>query len=289
MKRFICSRFFVVVTVICLILTIVPATLTAMGFGNMVSSAVTTVLSPAQKLFSYVADGIGGFAEYFTEYDRLKEENEALRALLREMNDEVLYAEDLEAVNDWLFGYLELKREHTDLTLRPANVTGTGNGNYMTVFTLDCGTSHGVQEDMTVMTSDGIVGHIVEAGASWSKAVTFLEAGVSVGAVIERSGERGLVEGDFHLSSRGMCRMTYLSADSDARVGDRVVTTGTGGVYPEGLVIGYVESVETDPLTRRRVAYIEAAADLSHLSRIMVITGFETVSDSDPVTEAVTD
>ena len=283
MRRFIESKFFVVTLIVALAFVIVPTTLASMGLGGQVSHAVNTVISPFQKLFSYVSDGISGFTEYFTEYDRLVEENEELRELVQLMRDEIHSAEELEQMNNWLFGYLELKREHTDFTFEPATVTGTGSGNYKTVLTLDCGTSKGVTEGMALVTPEGIVGHIVEAGASWSKAVTLIESGSAVGAVIERTGETGLVEGDFHLASDGMCRMTYLAADSDVEEGDRVLTTGTGSVYPGGLVIGYVASVETDPLNRTKIAYINAAADLSDLkySKLMVITDYETVREQD--------
>lgn len=281
MKHFIESRFFIVALIVCLAFVIVPTTLSAMGLGNYVGHAVTTVLSPMQKLFSYAADGFSGFTDYFTKYDRLVEENAELRKTIEQMRDDIHSAEELEQMNEWLFGYLELKREHTDFIFQPAAVTGTGSGNYKTVITLDKGTSSGVQEGMAVVTSQGIIGHVVEAGTSWSKAVTMLEAGSAVGAVIERTGESGLVEGDFALLSKGMCKMTYLSADSDVREGDRIMTTGAGDVYPEGLIIGYVASVTDDPLTRTKIAYINSAADLTDLKnqKVMVITKSETVKD----------
>ena len=281
MRRFIESRFFVISIIVCLALIIVPSTLTAMGLGNYVSSAVTTVISPFQKLFSYVSDGISGFSQYFTEYDRLVEENEELREMVELMRDEIHSAEELEQMNNWLFGYLELKKEHTDFTFEPATVTGTGSGNYKTVLTLDCGTAKGVYEGMAIVSPEGIVGHIVEAGTSWSKAVTLIESGSAVGAVIERTGETGLVEGDFSLVSDGMCKMTYLAADSDVKEGDRVLTTGTGSVYPGGLVVGYVSRVETDPLNRTKIAYVTAAADITNLknTKLMVITSYETVRE----------
>lgn len=281
MKRFVESRFFIVTLIVCLALVIVPTTLSVMGLKNYVNSAITTVFSPMQKLFSYAADGISGFTAYFTEYDRLVEENAELREMVEMMRDEIHSAEELEQMNNWLFGYLELKKEHTDFTLEPASVTGTGSGNYKTVITLDCGTSKGVNVGMTIVTSEGVVGHIVEAGTSWSKAVTLLESGSAIGAVIERTGESGLVEGNFTLLSEGMCKMTYLSADSDVKAGDRVMTTGTGSVYPGGLVIGYVESVEEDPLTRTKIAYINAAADLTDLKnkKVMVITSYEATKE----------
>jgi len=281
MRRFIESRFFVICLIVCLALVIVPSTLTAMGLGNYISHAVTTVISPFQKLFSYVSDGISGFTEYFTEYDKLVEENEKLRETVQMMRDEIHSAEELEQMNEWLFGYLELKREHTDFTFEPATVTGTGSGNYKTVLTLDCGTSKGVEEGMAIVSPEGIVGHIVESGTSWSKAVTLIESGSAVGAVIERTGETGLIEGDFDLASDGMCRMTYLAADSEVKEGDRVLTTGTGSVYPGGLVIGYIARVETDPLNRTKIAYVNAAADLTDLknAKLMVITDYTSVRE----------
>ena len=283
MRRFVESRFFTVTLIVCLALVIIPSTLSAMGLRNYVNEGIQTVLSPFQKLFSYVSDGISGFSDYFTEYDRLEKENEELREMVEKMREDIRSAEELEQINDWLFGYLELKKEHTDFTFEPATVTGTGSGNYKTVLTLDVGTDNGVDVGMTVVTPDGIVGHIVEAGSAWSKAVTLVESGSAVGAQVERTGETGLVEGDFHLASDGMCKITYLAADSDIREGDRIMTTGTGSVYPGGLVIGYVESVETDPLSRTKIAYINAAADLTSLKneKVMVIKDYKTVRSED--------
>lgn len=282
MRRLFESRFFTVALIVCLALVIIPSTLSAMGLRNYVNEAVSTIFSPMQKLFSYAADGISGFSDYFTEYDRLAKENEELREMVEKMREEIHSAEELEQMNNWLFGYLELKKEHTDFTFEPATVTGTGSGNYKTVLTLDRGTDNGVDVGMTVVTPDGIIGHVVEAGSSWSKAITLIESGSAVGALVERTDETGLIEGDFHLSSNGMCKMTYLSPDSDITEGDRIITTGTGSVYPGGLVIGYVASVEDDPLTRTKIAYINAAANLSNLKneKVMVITDFETVREN---------
>ncbi len=277
--RFIKDKFFYIVMTVALVLVIVPTTLYSMGLGNFVREGVCTLLLPVQKLFSYAADGLGGFADYFTEYDRLKAENKELRDTLSNMRDELISAEELEQLNEWLFSYLELKREHTDYSFEPANVTGHGSENYITVFTLDRGESDGVRKDMAVVTPDGLVGHIVEAGDSWSKAVTLIESGSAIGAKIERSGETGLIEGDFSLAAEGKCKLTYLSADSDVKEGDRVMTTGSGSVYPEGLVIGYVSSVEPDALTRTKIAYITAAADIKSIDRLMVITDYSKVRE----------
>ena len=160
-------------------------------------------------------------------------------------------------------------------------MTGRGSSNYISVLTIDRGTSSGCLENMPVVTSDGIVGYIAEAGAHWAKVVTIAEASSATGAVISRTGEAGLVSGSYSLAAAGLLKMTYLSPDSDVAVGDRIVTSGYGSVYPRGLVIGYVDSVETDEFSQNKVAYVKLAANLGDLTNVMVITSYETKEATD--------
>ena len=277
--RFIKSKFFVVVVIVALSMVLVPVILASMGLGDTVRAGITTVLKPGQKLFGFIADGIAGYTEYFTKYDELVEENAALRERLATMQDEINDAKELERVNDWLYDYLELKRQHMDYDLVPASVTGRQSANYMSVIMIDCGTKSGVRRDMPVVTDGGIVGYVAEAGVSWAKVVTMCEAASSVGAVVERTGETGLVSGSYSLAADGLLKMTYLSPDSDIKVGDRVVSSGYGSVYPRGLTIGYVDSVENDSVSQTVTATVRMAARLDELENVMVITAYETTQD----------
>ncbi len=280
MRDFFKSKFFAVLVIITLIATIVPSVLYAMGVSNYAHDLINQALTPLQKGFDYITDGIDAFTDYFTEFDRIVEENNQLRERINELEDQIYSAKEIEGMNEWLFDYLELKREHTDYTFEPANITSNGSGNYMTVFTLDRGKNHNVEVDMPVVTSEGIVGYIVEAGSDWSKAVTFLEASASIGAYVERTGELCVVEGDYSLSDEGICRLNYLTEDSDIQVGDRILSSGYGSVYPRGLVIGVVSEIEQNEYSRSVVAYVTPAAELStDLAKVMVITDYETYSE----------
>lgn len=279
MKSFFKSKFFTFLVVIALFLTIVPTVLYAMGLGNYTHNVVNTLLSPVQKGFTFVTNALDGFSSYFTEFDRIVEENKELRERINELEDQIYSAKEIEGMNEWLFDYLELKREHTDYVFEVANVTGGGSGNYMTVFTIDRGKSHNVTADMPVITSEGIVGYVVESGSDWSKVLTFIEAGSSIGAYIERTGELCVVEGDYTLSKEGVCRINYLTEESDIQEGDRILSSGYGSVYPRGLIIGHVTKVERNEYSRSVTAYITPAADLTDISKLMVITEYETYSE----------
>jgi rod shape-determining protein MreC len=250
-----------------------------MGVGNFTHNVINQMLSPLQKGFSFITDSLDSYASYFTEFDRIVEENNALRNRIEELEDQIYSAKEIEGMNEWLFEYLELKREHTDYVFEAANVTSDGGTNYMKVFTLDRGKNHNVEVDMPVVTPQGIVGYIVEAGSDWSKAVTILESSSTIGAYIERSGELCVVEGDYALANENLCRLNYLSEESDIEVGDRILSSGYGSVFPRGLVIGHVSKIEKDPNSRSVVAYITPAADLTELSKLMVITDYETYSE----------
>jgi rod shape-determining protein MreC len=149
----------------------------------------------------------------------------------------------------------------------------------MSVMMIDRGTSSGVERNMPVVTPDGIVGYVAEAGLSWAKVVTVCEAASSVGAVVERTGETGLVSGSYTLAADNLLKMTYLSPDSDIAVGDRIVTSGYGNVYPRGLIIGYVESVENDSLSQTVTATVKLAARLADPEKVMVITAYEAAKE----------
>lgn len=279
MKNFIKSKFFTVIVIITLIMVIVPSVFGVMGVGKFLRNGVNVILTPLQRVFTSVTDACDGFISYFTEFDRVVEENKALHGEINALKDRISSAEETEKINEWLFEYLELKREHTDYTMLDATITGREGSNYLTVFTLNRGTAHGVSEGMPVVVSEGIVGYITEAGTDWSKAVTFLESGSAVGAYVERSGAIGVVEGDYLLAKDGLCEMKYLPADADIKVGDRIITGGYGSIYPRGLVVGYVEEVKDNDASRSIDVTVRASADLADISRVMVVTAYDAYTE----------
>lgn len=280
MRDFLKSRFFVVTAIITLILVAVPTLLSTFGGSNVLRSAVNTLMMPLQKGFNYITDALDGYASYFTEFDELVAENIQLKAELAELSDRLYTAQETETLNAWLVQFLEMKRAHTDFTFAAASVTGRESGNYMTVFTIDQGSAHGITVGMPVVTSDGVVGCVEEVGLSWAKVRTLIESASSIGACVERTGEDGLITGSFTLAKEGLCRLTYLNAESDVRVGDRIITSGYGSVYPRGLVIGVVTEIVPDAYSRTLTATVRPAASPIDLDRVMIITSYEIVTES---------
>lgn len=273
------SRFFIISLAVALLVSIVPGVLCAMGQGSYVRSAIVTVSMPFRWAFTKVGEGLSGFSMYFRTLEELRDENEALRAELDSYKNLVYDAELIKEENDFLGDYLGIKEEHVDFLFENATVVGHESTNYRSVLTLSKGTLHGIEVNMPVITEAGLIGHITEVGATWSKAEIITESSSAVGGYIERSGTLGVVEGTYELRAEGLCRMVYIEADSDIRVGDKVLSSGVGKIYPRGLLIGKVTSISVDENTRTLTAVIEPAADLDSISKVMIITEYEIVSE----------
>ena len=276
--KWIRSKFFIICVSVALVLVLVPSIFAAAGRTDLLRSALVTVTKPFSWCGTKVADAFNGFTDIFSDYDRLKEENAALREELESLKNEDHRAEVVQNENDWLKGYLNFHNEHPEYILTDARIIARESGNYATVLTLDRGTVHGIKTEMPVICAGGLFGYVSEAGLDWCRVVTVIETASSVGVYTDRTGALGVVEGDPALRGGGNCRMTYIEADADIRVGDLVYTSGSGSMYPAGLLIGKIVSIEADESTRTLIAEVEPAVDFSaigDLSRLMIICGYE--------------
>ena len=275
------SKFFIVSIAVVLVLVLVPSVFAAFGRTDLVRSALVTVSKPFSLAGSKIASAVNGFTDIFTDYDRLKEENEALREELESLRAEEHRAEVVQNENEWLKSYLNFHNAHPDYLLTDARIIAREAGNYATVLTLDRGTVHGIKTEMPVILEDGLFGYVSEAGLDWCRVVTVVETASSVGVYTDRTGAVGVVEGDPSLRNDGNCRMTYIDADADIRVGDLVYTSGSGSMYPAGLLLGTVTAIEADEATRTLSAEIRPTVDFTQIDRIdrlVIICGYENAS-----------
>ncbi|MBO4868602.1 MAG: rod shape-determining protein MreC [Clostridia bacterium] len=274
--KFFKSKFFIITLIVAVSVAAVFTAMSLLGYSSLVKSALHYITLPAQKLADTVGRAVDGYTAYFSEVERIKRENEELRAQIDEMLDEVQSAKAVREENEELRRMLEVKQEHLDYKFEPVDVIGREDGNYMTVFTLGKGKKNGIERDMPIIASNnGLIGRITDAGETWAKADSIIDMGSSVGAFVERSRASGIVVGEYELGLKGLCKLSYLQSDADIEVGDRILTSGVGSVYPRGLIIGTVTEVKYDEGLRTKYAIIKPYAQISGLSSVMVVTSFE--------------
>lgn len=276
--KFYKSKFFITCVAIALALVIIPSSLSLLGYTDILRSAVKTVSIPFEWCGSFFGDALSGFVSTFTGYDELKAENEELRSQLEEAKKLEAQNALIQSENQWLRGYLNMKQDFPALTLCDASIISREAGNYSTVLTLNRGSMHGIMANMPVITELGVFGYVSEVSLNWCRVVSIVETASSLGAYTDRTHVPGVVVGDSLLREDGLCKMIYIDATSDIKVGDKVYTSGSTK-YIADLLIGEVYEIVADENTRTLVAYIKPAVDFASVmqtSRVVIITGYDT-------------
>ncbi|MDO4315037.1 MAG: rod shape-determining protein MreC [Oscillospiraceae bacterium] len=247
--------------------------------SSPLANAANVVASPFRSAYTAVATWFNDKQNYYRDTTALEEENAALRRQVAEMEETVRQAEAALDENGRLRELLNLREQRRDLSdLEAAYITEHDVSNWTSSLTLDKGTVHGVEPGDCVIDETGaLVGIISKSGTNWSTVLTLVDTDTSLGAQVFRTKDLGVAQGDFSLMGEDRLRLDYLPADCQLLGGDLVVTSGLGGDYPSGLVIGSVEEVQVDDSGAASYAILAPAVDFASLTEVFVIKSFDIV------------
>lgn len=240
--------------------------------ATIFDNALGFIVTPLQNISTTVGGWFGDRISSFKDENDIYAENEELKAKVELLEAEnkrlALYEEE----NAKLSKLLEISQKYPQYETTATNIIGKDPGNWYHVFVIDKGTKDGITADMVLTSAGGVVGKITEAGFTYSKAQSILDNRSSVAAMSLRTGDLGVVRGDYSLMDDGLCRMEYIDAESEIMKGDEIVTSQLSDIYPAGLTIGYVKEIVTDTNGLTKYAIIEPQVDFKHLSTLLVIT-----------------
>ena len=246
--------------------------------SSPLANVANVIASPFRSAYTSVADWFNDKQNYYQDNTALKEENAALKKQLAEMEAAIRQAEKDSAENERLKQLLGLKAQRPDLTsdLQAAMITEHTVTNWTSSLTIDKGTRHGLEVNDCVISETGaLVGLISEVGTNWATVLTLVDTDTSLGAQVFRTNDLGLAQGNFSLMGKNRLRLEYLPADCSLLGGDLVVTSGLGGFYPAGLVIGSVAEVQQDDSGATSYAILTPAVEFDALSEVFVIRSFD--------------
>lgn len=236
------------------------------------SQAVSLVLSPFQQAVSWVGEQLGSVTDNIWDIATVHEQNKMLRNEVEQLRVQNLEASEALAENERLRELLGYKKFAQQFDLVAARVIGRESATWSSVIIISRGQMDGIQNDMAVVTPEGLVGHVVEAGWNSSKVQLILDPRSSVGTIVQRAESRvaGIVQGD--IDNPTMPQMVNIAKNADVVEGDVIVTSGFGGIYPKGLVVGLVSSIQNDAGGLLKIGLLEPAVDFQKLEDVMVIT-----------------
>lgn len=194
---------------------------------------------------------------------RLREEVQALERRLKELEEAHLESQRLKALLDL--------REGQPFRVAPAAVVGKDATNWFHSVLIDRGSRHGIERHMAVIASGGLVGRVAEVALSSARVQLITDPVSSVGVRLQSSRVTGLLVG----AQSGRLRVRYLPIRAEVHAGEPVITSGLGGVYPKGIVVGKVVAVDRRSGALFQEATVEPSVDFSRLEEVLVATGSE--------------
>ena len=245
--------------------------------ATLLESAIGVVVTPFQDLTTGISSWVDETITASRNKTDLKEENTELKNQIADLLEENRRLAMYEEENAKLSALLKIAQRYPDYESVGANVIAKDPGVWYDGFTIDKGTNADISANMVLIAPEGLVGKVLESGKTFSKAQSILDSRSSVPAMSTRTGDLGVVKGDYTLSADGLCIMEYIDAQAEIMVGDEIVTSHLSDIYPAGLAIGKVLELETDTNGLTKYAVIQPYVDLKHLDTILVIDKNSTV------------
>lgn len=248
------------------------------GQISFLQNATGVLESPLKKVLSSTVNWFDTIYGYLYEYDSLMAENESLRSQLADAQKSARDGIEASEENTRLRKLLELREKHTDYQMESSKVVLWSSSNWSSSFTISKGASSGIEMGDPVITEYGaLVGQITELGENWATVSTVIDVDMSVGAFVGNSQTSGMVMGEFDMMKKKSAKLTFLAEGAQIFVGDDVLTSGSGGAFPAGLVIGTLTAVQTEAGGQIEYGIVVPQADLDSLVQVFIIKDFKVV------------
>lgn len=260
-----------ILTCVCVLAMLLSFTLN-IG-GGPLNTVAGYVFIPMQRGINAVGGWISEKADSLKQLNDVMSENEELRRkvdnLTAELNTVTLEQYELQNLRD-LF---ELDQKYPSYEKVAANVIGKGSGNWFSNFTIDKGTNDGIEVDMNVIAGSGLVGIVTEVGPNYSTVSAIINDTNKVSGMLTSTSDNLIVSGSLQSMNESMViEFSGLNdSDDEVQIGDPIVTSYISDKYQQGILIGYISSIEVDSNNLTKSGTLTPAVDFEHIQEVLVI------------------
>ena len=259
-------KFIIPILIFLLALSLISANLHSRENMSFFESLVVGVTSPVQKAVWGVIGGISNIWRGYFYLVGLEKENQALKRELQELKLQVNRYREADLANQRLRALLNFKKSIAT-PLLPAQLVAFDPSGWFQTILIDKGRDDGVVRDMAVVSAEGLVGRVIGASKHHAKVLLILDGNSAVDAYIQRSRARGVLVG----LGLELCLLKYVQRNEDVQVGDQVISSGMGGVFPKGLLVGTVQEVVRGSSGIFQRVEVEPAVNFGRLEEVLVV------------------
>lgn len=263
-KRF--RTLWVSIFFVCLVLFLLSSSSGLKQPWNPVEQLIIEIAAPFQKL---IRQTINATRDFWTNYFYLvdvRRENERLKQEMDSLRRENSQYKELLTAHERLRSLLQF-REVVDKPVVAAQVIGMDPTGWFKSVIIDKGKNAGLKWDMPVVNASGVVGRIVSVSNNYAKVLLIIDQNSALDCLTQQSRDRGMVKG----TSGQLCKMDYVAKSSNVSVGDLVITSGIGGVFPKGLPVGEISNVKEGEGKLFQEIEVIPSVDFSKLEEVLVI------------------
>ena len=259
-----------IIIVIAILVVVVAISNIKVNNLSFAEGAFNIFVMPVQNGLTYLKNKISGNDKFFTDVNKLKEENASLKEENAKLQESLRELEIIKSENDTLKEYVNLKDKYTDFATIPAYVINKDISNYSNTIIINVGKKEGIEVNMPVISENGLVGHVISTTNSTAKVQTIIDSASSISCKLTASGDTIVAKGT--LDNQAALRATFIPTEATIMQGDSIETSGIGGIYPKGILIGSISKVVNTKNITDRYALIDTATNFSKLDSVLVIT-----------------
>ena len=226
------------------------------------------LMAPLERAGTFASRTVADAWERASGLLRARDEAEALRARVRQLEQDTARLAEIEAENARLRTLLDF-RKTLGGTLLTTRVIGHDAAGLSRTLVVDQGSAAGVAKGAAVLAPEGIVGQVFQVSPHAARVLLVSDHNSGVDAVVQRTRGRGIVEG----TADGRCGLKFVKRTEDLQVGDLVVSSGLDGIFPSGLPIGRIQAVDKQGQGLFQYAQIDPAVDVERLEEVLVMVG----------------
>lgn len=265
------KKLYILISVFILIFVLLFATAQGKYKLQFSERMVATMLSPFQGVFMNASNFISRYTANTWELITVYQQNKMLMSEVEQLRAIQVSSTEIKAENERLRSLLNYKQGATQFDLVAAQVIARDPGNWTNSIIVNRGSNDGIRKDLAVITPQGLVGSVVAVFDNYSRVQLILDPRSSVGGLVQRPESRvaGIIEGN--PKDKTSVSMLNVPRDADIVEGDNIVTSGFGGIYPKGILVGKVSNIANDEGGLLKVAVLEPAVNFQKLEEVAII------------------